>query len=178
MNLRLTDKKEKQFSLQQRYFLRVVASALAPMCTGVAVGCSGYLMLAVVLCFQHALLIWEQCPQALPSSPLKGLWIEAFSHLGCALYFTIWSIRNHIRNLVSLLCFTSSFTLHGQQTDGQALTEWSTDQHKLITPALTIRNKAFWQVCHSSALPEFKNSFLNPNPRTRLLTGFGTVPVG
>lgn len=128
-------KKRARFSLQQILFLGAEVSALAQLCSGVAVGCSGYLMLAVILCFQHALLIWDQCPKALSSSLFKGAWIEACSHPGCALCFTLWSMRNHIRNIVSLLCFTSSFTLHSH-SGGQALTEGSTDQHKWIHSSL------------------------------------------
>lgn len=139
-------KKKLRFSLQQNYFLGVV-SALVQLCPGVAAGCSGYSVLGVIMYFQHALLIWDRCPKALSSSLLKHLWIQACSRPACALYFTLWCMRNHIRNLMSRLCFTSSFTLHSR-SGGQALTEGSTDQHKWIQSSLNCQKKwAFRPFC-------------------------------
>lgn len=69
MNLRLTDKKKARFSLEQNYFLGVVVSALAQLRTGAAVGCSGYSVLAVFLCFSTCSVDLGPVPESLEFIP-------------------------------------------------------------------------------------------------------------
>lgn len=123
-----TLEKNMDFLCRKSIFPKAVVAALAQLCTDVAVGCSRWLMLAVILCFQHALLIWDHCQKALIFflSALKGLWIDASSHPGCT-RFTLWRVGIS----ASPLCFTSSFTLRSH-SGTQSLTEGSADQHKWI----------------------------------------------
>lgn len=56
-------------SLEEMHFLGVVVSALAQLCTGVAVGCSGYSMLAGILCFSTCSVDLGPVPKRLEFIP-------------------------------------------------------------------------------------------------------------
>lgn len=123
---------KQRFLLWQNYFPGAIVRALAQLCSCAAGECSEYSLLAVILNFLHALLIWDYCPKSLRSSLLKGLWITGSSWSGCSALCSgkDWDIT---WNLQSLLHFTSLFTLF-RHPGRQVLTEEALTNTNASTP--------------------------------------------